>query len=197
MNNTQKTIAYILGIGAGAIALMFIFKDKLFKPIEELSENKESMEVEKTWDPGTDKKIMTLHPKVRAIASKFINEVEKRLGHRLKITDGYRTFAEQDKIYAKGRTAPGKIVTKAKGGQSYHNYGLAFDCYFTENGKVTFKKGITPEVAKIGEELGLEWGGRWKSIVDLPHFQLTRGSVSELLALHKGGKVDGSGYVIV
>jgi peptidoglycan L-alanyl-D-glutamate endopeptidase CwlK len=38
-------------------------------------------------------------------------------------------------LYAIGRTKPGKKVTKAKGGTSYHNYGLAFDIYPFINGK--------------------------------------------------------------
>lgn len=155
------------------------------------------IEVEKTWDNKTDEKINKLHPELRGIASKFINEVEKRLGHRLRITDGYRTFAEQDKLYAQGRTTAGKIVTKAKGGSSYHNFALAFDCYFTKNGKVDFSKAINSEVAKVGKELGLEWGGDWASFKDMPHFQLTKGSVKELLALHKSNKVDSNGYILV
>jgi len=154
-------------------------------------------EIKKTWDSKTDAKILTLHPILRATASQFINEVEKRIGKQLKITDGFRTFAEQDKLYAKGRTTGGSKVTKAKGGQSYHNYGLAFDCYFTKNGKVDFSHPITPEVAKIGQELGLEWGGAWKSFKDFPHFQLTKGSISVLLAIYKADKKDSSGYIIV
>ena len=39
----------------------------------------------------------------------------------------YRSFDEQNHLYAQGRTKPGKIVTYAKGGQSYHNFGLAFE----------------------------------------------------------------------
>src|SRR4051812_45095106 len=43
------------------------------------------------------------------------------------VTQGLRTWKEQDALYEQGRTKPGKIVTKAKGGQSYHNFGLAVD----------------------------------------------------------------------
>jgi hypothetical protein len=153
--------------------------------------------VEKTWDPKTDAKIQTLHPLMRAKASKFINQVEKRLGKRLRITDGYRTIAEQNKLYAQGRTTAGKIVTNAKGGSSYHNFALAFDCYFTKNGSVDFSHAITPEVAQIGKELGLEWGGSWKSFKDFPHFQLNKGTTTQLLALYNSGKKDSNGYVIV
>jgi hypothetical protein len=153
--------------------------------------------IPKTWDSKTDTKILTLHPKLRYLAAYFINEVEKVLGKRLKITDGFRTFEEQNKLYAKGRTVAGTKVTNAKGGHSYHNYGLAFDCYFTKNGVVDFSKPINKEVAAIGQELGLEWGGGWKSLKDYPHFQLTKGTVSQLLALYNAGKKDSSGYVIV
>ena len=40
---------------------------------------------------------------------------------------GRRTMEEQTALYALGRTSPGKVVTKARAGESYHNYGLAFD----------------------------------------------------------------------
>ena len=154
--------------------------------------------IEKTWDAKTDAKIQTLHPILRAKAAQFINAVEKKLGKRLKITDGLRTFAEQDALYAKGRTTSGSKVTNAKGGQSYHNYGLAFDCYFTKDGKVDFSKPINAEVAKVGQELGLEWGGVWKSLKDFPHFQLTKGTISQLYAIYKTpNKKDSAGYIIV
>ena len=165
--------------------------------VASLLTKKVNMEVEKTWDPKTDAIISKLHPQLRPLASQFINQVEKKLGHKLKITDGYRTWDEQNKLYAKGRTAPGPKVTNAKGGSSYHNYALAFDCYFTENGKVTFKKGITKEVAQIGKDLGLEWGGDWKTIKDLPHFQLSKGTISELKNLYLANKKDADGYLIV
>jgi hypothetical protein len=189
MEIDRKTLLLLAGILVATI----IVANVLFKKTDmETSEI-----VEKTWDTKTDAKIQTLHPLLRAKASKFINAVEKRLGKRLRITDGFRTFAEQDKLYAKGRTSGGSKVTNAKGGQSYHNFALAFDCYFTENGSVTFAKAINSEVAKIGEELGLEWGGRWTSIKDFPHFQLNKGTTSELLAKYNSGKKDAKGYVIV
>jgi len=157
----------------------------------------ENFPVEKTWDSKTDSKIQKLHPQLRGRASKFINEVEKRLGKKLRITDGLRTFEEQNALYAKGRTAPGNVVTRAKGGQSYHNYGLAIDVYYTNNGTVDLKNAIKPDVAKIAEEYGLEWGGSWASFKDFPHFQLTKGKTSDLLSLHNAKKVDESGYVLV
>ena len=184
----NKTALIGLGIGLTLSVVLFLIFRK--KPMGEI-------EIEKTWDATTDSKINKLHPKLRGVASKFINEVDKKLGKKLRITDGLRTFSEQDKLYAQGRTSSGKIVTNARGGQSYHNYGLAFDCYLTEGGKVTFKKAVNSEIAKIGKDLGLEWGGDWKSLKDMPHFQLTKGKVSDLLALHKANSTDANGYVIV
>lgn len=188
INLERKTILTLAGIFVATIIIASV----LFKKKDMTTE-----EVEKTWDAKTDAKIQTLHPLLRAKASQFVNEVEKRLGKRVKITDGLRTFAEQNKLYAQGRTTAGQKVTNAKGGQSYHNYGLAFDCYFTKNGSVDFSKPISPEVAKIGQELGLEWGGNWKSLKDYPHFQLSKGSVKDLLAIYNAGKKDDNGYVIV
>nr|WGD98862.1 M15 family metallopeptidase [Bacillus safensis] len=79
----------------------------------------------------------------------------------VQITSGYRSFAEQNKLYAKGRTASGNIVTKAKGGQSNHNYGLAIDYVLLSTDG---KKAIWTvnekwrRVAQIGKSLGFSWG---------------------------------------
>src|SRR5690606_7828810 len=78
-----------------------------------------------TWDMVTNRRIRELHPRLGIAARQFINTVEGELGIQLRITQGYRSIAEQDALYAQGRTAPGEIVTNARGGQSNHNYGLA------------------------------------------------------------------------
>lgn len=191
MKITAKQKEYII-IGAVVGTIMFIaykISSKLF--------NKMGV-VEKTWDTKTDAKIQTLHPKLRPIASQFINKVEKDLGKKLRILDGYRTIAEQNALYEKGRTKPGPKVTNAKGGSSYHNYGLAFDAYYmTADGKVDLKTTLKQDVADIGKGLGLDWGGEFKTIVDKPHFQLTKGKTSELLAMVNANKVDANGYVLV
>lgn len=179
-------------IGVGLTLITYL----LFKRIKN-SNNMLDNDIQKTWDEKTDQKIKKLHPQLRPLASKFINEVEKKLGIKLRITDGFRTFDEQNKLYAQGRTTAGKIVTNAKGGQSYHNYGLAFDCYLTENGSVTFKKAVNSEIAKIGKDLGLEWGGDWKSLKDMPHFELNKGTTAKLLSLYNDKKVDSDGYILI
>lgn len=113
----------------------------------------------------------------------------KQKGIPIKVTSGFRSNADQDKLYAKGRTAPGTIVTNAKGGQSLHNYGVAFDvCFATK----TPYEGNWALLGKLGESLGLEWGGRWEEFPDRPHFQLMQGYT---LTDFQKGKVDYSKYV--
>src|SRR2546427_295988 len=89
-------------------------------------------------------------------------------------------------VYAKGRTVPpiGKkyIVTKAKGGQSYHNFGLAFDIVVLDSlGKADWDTNHPGwnKAGDLGKSVGLEWGGDWKSFKDLPHFQYTGGLTLE------------------
>jgi peptidoglycan L-alanyl-D-glutamate endopeptidase CwlK len=106
-----------------------------------------------------------------------LNRFEKLLadrGIKVIMTDAYRSILQQDNLYAKGRTIPGKIVTKARGGYSWHNFRLAADYAFVINGKVTWN-GPWAMFGKIARECGLEWGGSWKSFPDKPHVQWTRG----------------------
>jgi len=138
-----------------------------------------------TGDKATDRKLATLHPDVQDQMKSFILESKLRFGIDVRVTDGYRTYAEQDKLYDKGRTAPGSIVTKARGGQSNHNFGLAIDVVPFENGKLNWDTKNYPLIGRIGISRGLEWGGNWK-FVDKPHFQNLFGkSLKELSALPK------------
>jgi len=92
------------------------------------------------------------------------------------LVEGLRSFERSEKLYAQGRTAPGQIVTKAKAGQSYHNFGLAVDCVLMDSkGQPTW--GFEPEgavwkrVVTLAKARNLQWGGDWKSFKDIPHFQ--------------------------
>lgn len=129
------------------------------------------------------KKLIGMHPRLVSDALKMIEEAYK-MKIMIAITDGYRSIDEQNKLYAQGRTKPGKIVTNAKGGTSYHNYGLAFDfCLIAPDGK-TYVWNVNQDwiaVVAIGKSLGLEWGGEFKTIYDPPHFQRTFGlSIGDL-----------------
>lgn len=128
-------------------------------------------------DLPTSNKIAQLHPSVRNEVLKIINECDKALMGRAKvrISQGLRTFAEQDALYKKRPK-----VTNAKGGQSVHNYGFAVDIVMIIDGKVaswdTAKDWDNDKVAdwyecvKIFAKYGWDWGGNWKSFKDLPHF---------------------------
>lgn len=133
-------------------------------------------------------KLDGLHPYVWEKTEQLLKNANKRLtgDYEMRITQGYRSKAEQDALYAQGRTKPGKIVTNAKGGYSLHNFGLAVDfALFTKDGKKVvwdtvkdFDKDGTPdwqEVVLEAKKLGFEWGGDWKSFKDYPHFQLDNG----------------------
>lgn len=121
-------------------------------------------------------KIELLKPKVKKLAGKLIEKCLEN-GIKISIYQTYRTIEEQNKLYAKGRTEPGSIVTKAKGGYSMHNYGVAFDCApLSNNGGIDWgNTELFKEVGKIGESVGLEWGGSWTDLIDYPHFQYTAG----------------------
>jgi peptidoglycan L-alanyl-D-glutamate endopeptidase CwlK len=132
-------------------------------------------------DERSERNIATLHPELQPLARALI-ERAVAAGINAKVISGLRTYEEQNELYAQGRTEPGKIVTKARGGQSWHNFGTAFDIgIFSKDGKTYYGESEAyKEVGRLGEELGLEWGGGWK-FVDEPHFQLRLGlSISDL-----------------
>lgn len=101
-------------------------------------------------------------------------------GVELYVNETLRSYARSDELYAQGRDPkkPGPIVTNAKGGQSPHNFGLAVDVYPMRNGKAIFNFDQDPalmrameRVAVLAKGRGIDWGGNFKSIKDLPHFQ--------------------------
>lgn len=166
-------------------------------------------------DKTTLDRINLLHPKLRDEALEIYKEICAALTGKAMCRFAFtlRTIAEQDALYAQGRTKKGPVVTNAKGGLSYHNYGLAIDIVlivdkdgngsyetaawdtksdFDKDGKADWK-----EVVTIFKEHGWEWGGDWK-FVDAPHFQKTFGkSVRELLVLYNNKKVDKNNYVLL
>lgn len=118
--------------------------------------------------------ITKLHPRLQTLAKKLKTECAKQ-GLKIEFSECLRTVAEQDALYAKGRTAPGSIVTNAKGSSysSMHQWGVAID-FYRNDGKGAYydNDGFFKKVGAIGKKLGLEWGGDFKSIKDNPHFQL-------------------------
>jgi len=118
-----------------------------------------------------------LHPVVRQATERLI-ERSFASGVPILITQGLRSIAEQDALYAQGRSKPGKIVTNARGGYSNHNFGVAIDfCLLQPDGKsVSWTVGPAwMKVVEIAKSLGFEWGGDWKSFKDYPHFEMCFG----------------------
>ena len=118
--------------------------------------------------------ITLCHPRLQVLAGQLIEACAAQ-GLVIKIGETLRTVAEQDALYAQGRTEPGNIVTNARGSSysSYHQWGTAFD-FLRNDGKGAYydNDGFFTKVGTIGVSIGLEWGGNWKSPVDKPHFQL-------------------------
>ncbi len=101
------------------------------------------------------------------------------------ITEDIRTISKQNELYNSGRSTAGHIITNAKGGESYHNYGLAIDYALKDpTGNIIWDleydgnnngQADWVEVAEIGKQLGFEWGGDWKQFPDYPHLQMSFG----------------------
>jgi peptidoglycan L-alanyl-D-glutamate endopeptidase CwlK len=127
-----------------------------------------------------------LIPQAHVRADKLI-ELCKAAGIDLLVTSTYRDNESQDALYAQGRTAPGKIVTKAKGGQSFHNYRCAFDVVPIVHGKPVWDDNETwQRVGRLGKQIGLEWAGDWVTFKEYPHFQYTGGiTIKQLQAGEK------------
>jgi peptidoglycan LD-endopeptidase CwlK len=90
----------------------------------------------------------------------------------IEITQGLRTVAEQNALYAEGRTSPGRIVTNAKGTESWHVLGCAVDVAPFDNGIPDWnsRHPAWNRIVEVGESLGLASGISYK---DEPHFELT------------------------
>lgn len=114
-----------------------------------------------------------LHPSFIQSFTDFINEIEGVTGRTFRLVQGLRTFAEQQALYDQGRTTPGKIVTHAKGGQSWHNYGIAGDICPFALGQNTLDWHydfhiIRNFAIKHGLECGMDWP---EPLTDEDHFE--------------------------
>ncbi len=128
-----------------------------------------------TFDPRTEKHILSLHLKAQEAARIFMRKMRKaRIQAR--IISGTRTYEEQNKLFRQGRYGnPGKRVTNARGGQSNHNFAIAWDIGIFSGGKYITKAGPYKRAADIGLSEDLIWGGNWRRFRDVPHYQLATG----------------------
>lgn len=150
-------------------------------------------------------RVRSLHPKIAKEVEDIINHIELSNPFAIRVVQALRTIEEQDALYAQGRTRPGKKVTNAMGGKSYHNYGLAIDfaIMYDKDHNGTYEtlswdlvadidrdgEKDWQEVVKAFKEKGYSWGGDWKSIKDNPHLEKSFGySTTQLFALYKQKK---------
>jgi peptidoglycan L-alanyl-D-glutamate endopeptidase CwlK len=128
-----------------------------------------------------------LAPPAKQRAEAFI-AAAKAKGIDLLVTSTYRDNESQDALYAQGRSTPGNIVTRAKAGQSWHNWRCALDVVPLVNGKAIWDdQAVWKQVGEIGKSCGLEWAGDWKTFKEFPHFQYTGGLT--LAQLQQGAKI--------
>lgn len=161
-------------------------------------------------DNATQKRISKLHPSVRDEVRKIIEEINTKVltgQAKVRLSQGTRTWAEQNELYAKGRTKPGPKVTNAKAGQSIHNYGLAVDFVLIINGtqaswdtKKDFDKDQQSdwmEVVQVFKKYGWSWGGDWRTFKDMPHFEKTFGkSLRDLQTAYANKQfITGTNYI--
>ena len=152
-------------------------------------------------DQKTIERIQLMHPSLREELTKQYNEINNILpiGVRLRFSHTLRTVEEQNALYNQGRTTSGKKVTNAKGGQSIHNYGLAFDiCILLDTDKngsfesVVWEGKYFNEVVAYFKSKGWEWGGDWIKFKDKPHFQVKGSNWRDL-----ANKLKKDGYPIL
>lgn len=145
-------------------------------------------------------RIEKLHPSIRnKVLETYLNtNMKLPNGIRLRIAQGVRSVAEQDALYAQGRTTKGKIVTNAKGNTSWHNWGLAVDIVilYDLDGNGSFETASWDEnkhwimVVNEFKKAGFAWGGDFRTFKDSPHFEMTFGlSTSIALSRLKAGDV--------
>lgn len=143
----------------------------------------------------------SLNKKALAKFDPFLVAAEKAMaskGVTVEVISGLRSWAAQAALYAQGRTKPGRIVTKARPGSSWHNYGLAIDLGLFSNG--VYLDEVDPrradalyaEIGRIAEVHGIEWAGNWKTFQESPHFQVTFGKTLAELRI----KMEPLGYDI-
>jgi peptidoglycan L-alanyl-D-glutamate endopeptidase CwlK len=126
-----------------------------------------------TFDMRSESAIFTLSLRAQREARLCMRRLtDNRIIAR--VISGTRTYAEQNALYRQGRYGnPGKLVTKARGGQSNHNFGIAWDLgVFTAKGGYLTDRQTYEDAAVFAKAEQIEWGGDWRTFVDRPHYQL-------------------------
>lgn len=129
-------------------------------------------------DDRSKQRLALVYPDLATRANKLFNDMYELYRFNLKVTEGLRSKARQSELFAMGRTKPGRKVTNARKGLSFHNYGLACDLCFGGVDPFLDKDAMQDywwgELGRLAEAHGLEWGGNWRK-PDRPHIQMTYG----------------------
>jgi peptidoglycan L-alanyl-D-glutamate endopeptidase CwlK len=133
-----------------------------------------------TFDDRSERNLKTLQPHVEELARRWLTSVRDS-GINMVVICGIRTFEEQDRLYAQGRTLSGKIVTSVRAGGSMHNYGLAWDAVLIKDGVAIWEGPHLQTCARYARALEIEWGGDWKKFYDSPHYQVSGGLTTATL----------------
>lgn len=125
-----------------------------------------------------------LNRKARAKLEPFLVNAQTLMaaeGVTVEVISGLRSWQQQAALYAQGRTKPGRIVTKARPGSSWHNYGLAMDFglfkggQYLDEAKPALADKLYRKLGDLARTMGIEWAGTWTSFPEGPHFQITFG----------------------
>ena len=140
-------------------------------------------------DERSERNIRTLHVRAQEVARRFLASA-RATGLDVRIISGTRSYAEQDRLYRIGRYGDTRaVVTRARGGRSNHNFGIAWDIGVFEDGRYLSDSPLYDRAAQLGLEPGLEWGGAWPSFPDRPHYQLATGlSTRDVRARFEAGQ---------
>lgn len=121
-------------------------------------------------DDVSEARLSLINPQL----ARLIHQLSDRLAQEnitIRVTQGMRSWMEQQKDYAQGRTSPGKIITAAQAGYSWHQFGMAVDVVPMVNDEPDWNDGAKwNRIVAIAESLGLTSGTSWG---DRPHLQLT------------------------
>ncbi len=124
-----------------------------------------------TFDERSERNILTLVPSAQAAARQWLALAKKAAaakGYDIRIICGTRTYGEQDALFNKRPR-----VTKARGGRSWHNFGLAWDFGVFQGKHYLDESPIYELAGRCADKVkGVEWGGDWTAFVDRPHLQL-------------------------
>jgi peptidoglycan L-alanyl-D-glutamate endopeptidase CwlK len=129
-----------------------------------------------------------LLPDVEQMCRSMIKDCQSA-GIELIVTSTYRDYEAQLALFCQGRSTPGRIVTNAAAGYSWHNWRRAFDVVPVVGGKAIWDDDyMWRKCGDIGKKSGLEWAGEWVTFKEMPHFQFRGGhELQELLNANPGG----------